>query len=331
MRDNLLLALHGLKKLRLEEKLRLLDSCPHEDAFANLTASDLEELLGRRLRGKDFSSQRELEQAFIHGRNARERAISWTWFGASDYPANIRNIYDPPFLLFWKGSLPPVAESFAVVGTRRPTLEADRSAFALGLDAGRLGVSLISGMAAGIDGSAHRGAIAGGGKTWAVFGTGCDIIYPQSHRKLAADILNGGGGFLSEFFPGSPPRRYNFPQRNRLISALSSCVVLVQAPGRSGALHTADFALEQGRDVFVHKNGLGGYKGRGTALLAEQGAPVIGTLRDIFPEVPKAEHSLDENYYFSDGTIEEAAFSASRLLHKEILNESIFYRGRVQF
>ncbi len=334
MEERLLLALHGLKSLKLAEKLRILECCSGENAFANLTSSDLEELLGRRLRGRKVFPSKELKAAEGHSREARERGISWTWFGDSRYPGKLRNIYDPPLVLFWRGALPPEdleSPVLGVVGTRRPTLEADRSAFALGLDAGQAGIPLISGMALGIDGTAHRGTLAGGGKTWAVLGTGCNILYPQSHRRLAADILNKGGGLISELFPGTPPRRYNFPKRNRLISALSSHVVLVQAPGRSGALHTADFALEQGREVFVHERGLGGYKGRGTAALAEEGAGVIRNLKEIFPWISLGEHSLNEPYFFSEGGVEEAAGAASLLLHREIHDESIFYRGRVQF
>ena len=313
-------------------KLKILNGFNSTDLFSGLSLYEMEWLLGRKLRIRSFHPDELLQLGEADLKKTEALNIQWTWYGGGEYPSILRQIYDPPFLLFWKGSLPPDhPETLAVVGTRKPTLQADRGAYALGLDAASAGVPLISGMAAGIDSAAHKGALAGGGETWAVLGTGCDIPYPVSNRALAAGIISQGGGLLSEFLPGTGPARYNFPRRNRIISGLSQSVVIVQAPGRSGALYTADFALDQGRDVFVHENGLQGRAGRGSASLALQGAQVIGSLKDMYPQLEGPVHSLRDPFPLASGTTGEAARMASQLMRSELKDQLKFYKGRVQF
>ena len=329
MNRTVLFALHRLSYLRLEEKLKLLRAFPREDVFSRLTRYEAEWLLGRKLRCRSFAAEEMLERAHRDGRNTESAGIQYTSYGEDSYPGLLKEIYDPPLVLFWKGSLPPRDRAaLAVVGTRKPTLEADRSAFCLGLDAARGGIPLISGMAAGVDGAAHKGSLAMQGRTWAVLGTGCDRPYPSFHRSLAAEILARGGGLVSEFFPGTGPARYNFPRRNRIISGLSTHVVVVQAPQRSGALYTADFALDQGRDVAVHRSGLTGRNGRGTALLHEQGAPVIDTLRDLFSQVPDPGGSREDVSAALQAEPEKVARLAALSLRQEMEGALIFYKGR---
>ncbi|QEN07899.1 DNA-protecting protein DprA [Oceanispirochaeta crateris] len=329
---NVLFALNRLGSLKLNEKLKILNGFSSPDLFSRVSLYEMEWLLGRKLRMRSFEPDELMALGEGDLKKTNSLGIRWTWYGGREYPSILKEIYDPPFILFWKGSLPSdLRESLAVVGTRKPTLQADRSAYALGLDAATAGIPLISGMAAGIDGAAHRGALAGGGVTWAVLGTGCDKPYPRAHRKLAAEIVTKGGGLISEFVPGTGPVRYNFPKRNRIISGLSQSVVIVQAPGRSGALHTADFALDQGRDVYVHENGLSGRTGRGSALLADQGAPVIGCLKDIYPNLESPGHSMEDAYPMASGTTVEAASMASKMMRYELKDQLKFYKGRVQF
>jgi DNA processing protein len=329
---NILFAVNRLGSLSLIEKIRVLNAFDTENNFAELSRFELEWVLNRKLRMRKFNTRELLEQGASDLKRTESLDISWCWYGSPSYPSILKNIYDPPFLLFWRGTLPPEsAHTLAVVGTRKPTLEADRSAFALGLDAVRAGIPLISGMAVGIDGSAHQGVVEAGGQTWAVLGTGCDTAYPRQHRRLAAEILNKGGGLISEYIPGTGAARYNFPKRNRIISGLSSSVVIVQAPSRSGALYTADFALDQGRDVYVHDSGLYGRKCGGTASLADQGAPVISSLRDIYPEMTAAGHSMDESYGLAAGNTEDAARHASRMMSEELKGSLRFYKGRIQY
>lgn len=333
MIDNtVLFAVNRLSSLSLSEKIRILNTFNSVKKFSDLSRFDLEWNLNRKLRMKKFNAGELLEQAHSDLGRSETLNINWCWYGSSEYPSLLKNIYDPPFLLFWKGTLPPDGvETLAVVGTRKPTLDADRSAFALGLDAVSLGIPLISGLAAGIDGSAHKAVVDAGGKTWAVLGTGCDRAYPAQHRRLAAEILNKGGGLLSEYPPGTMAARYNFPKRNRIISGLCHSVIIVQAPFHSGALYTADFALDQGRDVFVHESGLYGRKSGGTASLADQGAVVIRSLGDIYHHFKGADHSLYENYSLAAGTTDDAALHASRLMSEELKGNLNFYKGRVQY
>ena len=168
------------------------------------------------------------------------------------YPARLRNIYDPPLLLYGKGSLPLFDDEVAVtvVGTRDCTPYGVRAASQLGYELARQGALLVSGMAKGIDGEALKGALRAGGFTAAVLGGGADVVYPAANRRLYEDIA-ATGVILSEYPPGTEPKGDHFPVRNRLLSALSLATVVVEAPEKSGALITAATALEQGREVFA--------------------------------------------------------------------------------
>ena len=150
------------------------------------------------------------------------------------------------------------------------------------------GHTVISGLARGIDAAAHRGALISTSPdtvaTGAVLGCGIDRVYPAGNRLLAERILSAGGFILSEYSPGVGPAKYHFPARNRIISGMSRGVVVIQAPAKSGALITADYALDQGRDLFVHADGIAGAEGAGTRELAEDGARIVSGHLDIFDE-----------------------------------------------
>ncbi|HUJ76946.1 MAG TPA: DNA-processing protein DprA, partial [bacterium] len=161
---------------------------------------------------------------------------------------------------------------------------ARRAAFRLGAELGRAGVGVVSGLARGIDREAHDGCLQAAGRTVAVLGNGIDQVYPPSSRPSAMAILSRGGAILSEYPPGVPPLQYHFPARNRIISGLCRGVVVVQAPEKSGALITAEHALQEGRDLFVHRAGLAGSAGAGSRRLAEAGAVVIQAGAEILGE-----------------------------------------------
>lgn len=180
-----------------------------------------------------------------------ERA-GWRWLTPEDaeYPALLGEIADPPLGLFVRGELAP-APRVAVVGSRRATPYGRQVARALGEELAAAGVVVVSGMARGVDAAAHRGALdARGGSTWAVWGTGPDRIYPPEHGGLAEDIA-ARGALLTEYLPGTPPRRHHFPERNRVLAGLAEAVVVVEAAARSGALVTARLAVDEGREVFA--------------------------------------------------------------------------------
>jgi len=150
------------------------------------------------------------------------------------------------------------------------------------------GVGTVSGLAHGIDSEAHAGCIAARGYTIAVLGSGIDIVSPSSSWATARNLLEGGGTILSEYPPGTPPLKHHFPARNRIISGLSRSVVVVQAPERSGALITAEYALEQGRDLYVHAAGIVGSAGDGTRSLADAGAPVVAGCAELLTDWGRA-------------------------------------------
>jgi DNA processing protein len=273
--DLMIIHIPGLKP---PEQAALCGRFNGEDDLAGLSRGDLEEILGRPLR--QFIPPAELRLlAERDEKAARIRGIRWVSLVSPDYPPLLRELYDPPALIFYRGTLPDGEKPMAaMVGTRRPHGAALKAAFEIGRDLGRRGISVVSGLALGIDAASHRGNLEGGGRTYAVLGSGADEIYPSSNRPLARRILETGGGIISEYPPGTGPRKWRFPARNRIISALARGTLIVEAPSKSGALITAHFALEQGRDLWVSAAGLAS---EGAARLAEDGAGIVYSASDM--------------------------------------------------
>ena len=184
--------------------------------------------------------------------SCRREGLHILTFQDAAYPSKLKNIADPPILLYYKGQLPDLdaLPVIGVVGTRKASAYGMQTAKRMGYQIGKCGGIVVSGMAYGIDGMAMSGALTAGQITVGVLGCGADIVYPLSNRALFRDVQQYGC-ILSEFAPGTQPARWTFPKRNRIISGLSDGVLLVEAPEGSGALITARRALEQGRDVFV--------------------------------------------------------------------------------
>ncbi len=201
------------------------------------------------------------------------------------YPDRLRNIYDAPLLLYGKGAMPLFDEeaAIAVVGTRSCTPYGIRAAESLGYEMAKEGALVVSGMAKGVDGAAHRGALRAGGLTAAVLGCGVDVVYPSANRRLYEDIA-ATGVLLSEYPPGTEPFARNFPYRNRIISGLSLAALVVEAPARSGALITAETALEQGRDVFAVPGPIGAGQSVGCNRLIRDGAGLVTEGWDVLRE-----------------------------------------------
>lgn len=211
----------------------------------------------------------------------------------ADYPPALRMISDPPAQLYVRGTLRSGdAMAVAIVGARRATEYGKAAARRLAADLAAAGVTIISGMALGIDGSAHEGALAGGGRTVAVLGCGPDIIYPKSHTRMMREITRSGA-VVTEFPPGTPPRPEQFPQRNRLISGMARGVVIVEGRMNSGSLITADFALEQGREVFAVPGNIFEETSRAPHRLLTQGARLVETAGDVLEELGWARGSGD--------------------------------------
>ena len=205
------------------------------------------------------------------------------------YPASLREIYDPPIVLYVKGAWSECLEHpcIGVVGSRRCSTYGQNSALMLARDLAQRGVTVVSGFARGIDAAAHRGALEAGGRTIAVLGTGIDEVYPRDHKKLAAEILERGGALISQFPLGTPPVSENFPYRNRIISGLSLGVVIVEAAENSGSLITARLAMEQNREVFAVPGNITSRNSFGTNYLIKgAGAKLVQQWQDIATELP---------------------------------------------
>lgn len=296
--DLLLLALCRASFLRPRERIGLAGKLRSAGELSRLSGRDLEYLLRRPLRISGISPRDLLDRAEEDRRSLTRNRIGCIFWGDPRYPPSLREIYDPPLALFYRGRwmAQEQASTVAVVGTRRPTLAARDAAREVGSCLARAGVTVVSGLARGIDGEAHRGAVRAGGGHIAVLGCGLARIFPASNADIGRRILASGGTLLSEQPPDEPPRKQHFPARNRLISGLSRLVLVVQAPERSGALITVDFALQQGRDVLVHSAGLDGERGAGGSDLVESGARTVGSgaelLREMGVEPPATPEDL---------------------------------------
>lgn len=205
----------------------------------------------------------------------------------ADYPVNLRTIDAAPPLLYVRGDLSDQDQlSVAIVGTRSATPYGREATYKLARELAYRGVTIVSGLAQGIDTAAHRGALAADGRTLAVLGCGIDRIYPEANRGLADEILGRrSGALISEFPVGMPPTSSNFPRRNRLLSGITRAVLVTEAPEGSGALITADHALEQGRDVFALPANILNSSGAGTNRLIKEGARLITSADDILEEL----------------------------------------------
>ena len=230
----------------------------------------------RALENKDLARAEEIF-AFC-----KKHSVGLLKYDDERYPQSLREIDSPPVLLYYRGVLPSFDNIFAVsvVGTRHLSDYGRKNAFNISYDLATAGATVVSGMAMGIDGVAMAGAIAAGGRTIAVIGSGIDVCYPPQHLRLAREIVKSGC-VITEFAPGTPPSRYNFPKRNRIISGLSAATLVVEGPEKSGALITARYASEQGKAVFAIPGSVGSTNSQLTNLLLKNGARICTSAEDI--------------------------------------------------
>ena len=227
------------------------------------------------------------DEAWVEGqiRAAETAEATLLTLGDSRYPPLLREIHAPPPILFVRGHWEALRGScVAVVGSRQATSYGRQAAGMLARDLTERGFTVVSGMARGVDSAAHRAALEKGGATVAVFGCGVDVVYPPEHEALCGDIVRAGA-VLSEFPMGAGPDPHHFPQRNRIISGLSLGVVVVEASLRSGALLTAQHALEQGREVFAVPGPVNSGRSLGANRLIQEGAKLVQTVEDIVGEL----------------------------------------------
>jgi len=207
------------------------------------------------------------------------------WLTDAAYPSPLRMIADPPSPLYVRGDVVSSdARAVAIVGTRRASAYGANVARVLGTELARAGVTVVSGLARGIDAAAHQGAIEAGGRTIAVLGCGVDVVYPPEHKRLLAQVVARGAA-VSEHPPGTPPLRHHFPRRNRIISGLSLGVIVVEGRDDSGALITASAAAEQGREVFAVPGLIFDARSRAPHRLLQEGAKLVACVEDVLEEL----------------------------------------------
>jgi DNA processing protein len=286
----LALAINRISFLKDSEKQLLSDIIAVPSDISALSVPELSAICGRSLKTTSWDPHKVLKKAEQDWNALEKGEFTLLICGTAEYPQLLSQIYDPPYVLYVRGEASILHEkSAALVGTREPDPNAESAAFRWGLSLACEDISTVSGLARGIDTAAHKGALSIKGKTAAVLGSGVDEIYPRRNLVLARSIQEHGGAIVSEFPPGTGAVRYNFPKRNRIISGLSGAVVLVQAPAKSGALITADYALEQGREVYIDASCAALPGNDGCASLLYQGACAVSAPHEL--HFTKMEHS----------------------------------------
>lgn len=224
-----------------------------------------------------------------------------------DYPKILKNIKDSPHILYMKGKIKEEDnKAIAIVGSRKCTSYGKNIAYKFAKELAGYGITIVSGMAYGIDSAAHRGALDGGGRTIAVLGSGVDVCYPKSNSNLMREIMENGA-IVSEYPLGTQPTPGNFPRRNRIISGLSKGVLVVEAGLNSGSLITIDYALDQGKDVFAIPGNINCSVSKGTNKLIKEGAKPVTSVEDILEEYNIQKQSYDIKSIYNDLSDSEKA------------------------
>lgn len=265
-----------------KEFVPLLERYGSPYAIFDLDEAEIEQL-GCSDRLKNALSNKELDESYRILSWCENNGVGLLFWSDKEYPSSLRILRDPPVLLYYKGELPSFDTylCISVVGTRKMSEYGKRMAYKIGYELGAVKAIVISGMALGNDSVAAAGALAAGGKTVAVLGSGIDVIYPPVHTKFMGEILARGGLVVSEYAPGTEPLGRNFPIRNRIISGLGQGTVVIEADMDSGALITAKAALLQGKDLYAVPGNVGDQNTSGTNQLIHDGAIVTLGGRDI--------------------------------------------------
>ena len=282
------------------QKAILLDVFGDAEDIFYAEEADVLGLEGVSAQGKASLMDKELADAERIHRQCVDKGISICTMRDEEYPERLKNIIDPPLVLYYKGQIPDMeaAPVIAVVGTRKNSLYGSQMAMRMGYQICTCGATVVSGAAEGIDGYAMQGALMSGGKVVGVLGCGVDVVYPKKNQHLFADMQRFGC-LISEFPPETPPYAWNFPKRNRILSGLCNGVVVVEAPERSGSLITARHAADQGRDVFVVPGNVDMPTFAGSNALMREGATPVRDGWDVVSEYegmyPDTVHPVDPN------------------------------------
>mgnify|MGYP005847251757 CR=1 FL=1 len=283
------LALRLVPGLGARNAGRLIDLFGVPQAIFRAARAELEDAGVNGSVAQSIASGCAFEEAAVQERKMRDAGVELIPLRDPRFPPLLREIYDPPVVLFARGRAELLqAPMLAVVGTRRPTPYGMAVAERMAADLARSALVIVSGMARGVDTASHRGALSAGGETIAVFGCGVDVIYPAENRNLAAELAKTGL-IVSEFPMGTPGQPQNFPIRNRIISGMSLGVLVVEGAQYSGSAITARLAMEQGREVFAIPGNITSKMSWGPNLLIKQGATLVQEASDVLAELPADE------------------------------------------
>lgn len=274
----------GLGPRRILDAVRKLD-CAEQIFELSLTSLESLQLTAEAAQFLfDGKARAEAEKQLAAAREAGAQLVT---FSSPEYPGRLKEIYDPPPVLWVMGDVRMLTRSsIAVVGTRHPSPYGSGMAELLARDLAARGLIIVSGMARGIDTFAHKGALAARTPTVAIWGTGVDVVYPKENRKLSEDILAAGGAIVSELPMGTFPAPQNFPRRNRIISGLSLGVLVVEAAENSGTRVTSRCAMEQNRDIFAVPGNVTNKNSWTPNTLIKQGAKLVATWEDVWEDLP---------------------------------------------
>jgi DNA processing protein len=274
----------GLGPTRIK---KLIEQYGTAERVFHASLTELEATGMRAVSAQSIATGKSLELAQQECAKAAEARAKIISLSDPEYPQRLKEIYDPPVILFVKGSIDVLAQpGIAMVGTRHPTPYGSGMAERLSTDLAARSLVIISGLARGIDTASHRGAVAAKGKTIAVLGTGIDVMYPKENTRLTEQIVALGGALITEFPVGTPPTPQNFPIRNRIISGMSAGVLVVEAAEYSGTRITSRLALEQNRDVYAVPGNVTNKNSWGPNTLIKQGAKLVATWEDVWEELP---------------------------------------------
>ena len=271
-----------IKNLGSKRKLRLLELYKTPEEIYKLTKEELVNIngIGEAIAKEIIISKNEKILNY-HIKYMKENNIKIININEREYPQALKEIYDPPISLYVKGNIEKLNnKNIGIVGCRECTTYGKKSAEYFSYNLSKQNINIVSGLAKGIDSYAHLGSL-NTGNTIAVLGNGLDMIYPKENLELANEIIKRGGTIISEYPCGTKPDKMKFPARNRIISGISSGIIVIEAKEKSGTLITVDFALEQGRDVFVVPGNINSINSVGTNDLIKQGAMLITTYEEV--------------------------------------------------
>lgn len=275
--------LSTIKELENKKIKLLLNKMENIEKIYNATKAELlqikgiDEKLADKITDKENKNKIKKYQEYMH-----KNQIGILSYKSDKYPEKLKHIYDKPFYLYYRGNIEILNQNgIAIIGCRQATNYGIKISKEMAYKLTKENINIISGLARGIDTSAHIGALQADGKTIAVLGNGINSIYPKENEKLAYQIIQKGGCIISEYTIGIPPEKYHFPARNRIISGLSDGVLVVEAKQKSGTMITVEFALEQGKDIFAIPGSIEWENSKGTNQLISEGAIIITSAKEL--------------------------------------------------